>query len=201
MGKARMFKLIVIIPIFIACLFNNSNNSTTSKILKECGATTADYLGPYYIANIPEKVDLLEPKLKGQEIVIKGKVFDYNTLTPIAEVVVDIWHSDAEGNYWPENNGDYKNYKEEEVKFRGKAITDKEGNFSFKTILPGKYGGRPIRHYHFKIMHQDYKDLITQIYYQEDRKLVDNYGASKVESCRLFSVNDKEEINVNLLLE
>jgi protocatechuate 3,4-dioxygenase beta subunit len=51
----------------------------------------------------------------------------------------------------------------------GKAVTDKDGNYRFRTIVPGAYPAddtwmRP-PHIHFKISKLGYMELITQMYF------------------------------------
>jgi len=68
--------------------------------------------------------------------------------TPLAGVMVDIWHCDALGVY-----GDVRDrsFDTRGKKFlRGYQITDAAGTTRFMTIYPGWYPGRAV-HIHFKI--------------------------------------------------
>ncbi len=58
--------------------------------------------------------------------------------TPMAGVVVDVWHCDHRGVY------------SDDDLLRGYQVTDARGRARFKTIYPGWYGGRTV-HIHFKL--------------------------------------------------
>lgn len=60
--------------------------------------------------------------------------------TPLAGVVVDLWHCDHLGAY-----SDF-----EDGFLRGYQVTDARGRARFRTIYPGWYGGRTV-HIHFKL--------------------------------------------------
>ncbi len=68
---------------------------------------------------------------------------DGGACIPMADVVVDVWHCDAQGVYSgvSGNSGNF---------LRGFQRTDGNGRAVFTTIYPGWYSGRAV-HIHFKI--------------------------------------------------
>ncbi|MEO1400364.1 MAG: intradiol ring-cleavage dioxygenase [Cyanobacteria bacterium J06635_1] len=108
--------------------------------------------GPFYTPNSPERTSLLEPGMAGTRIVVTGQVLSSNC-TPIANALVDFWHTDAQGRY--DNSG---------YTLRGHQFTDAEGRYRLETIVPGIYPGRT-RHLHVKVQAADHPVLTTQLYF------------------------------------
>ena len=106
--------------------------------------------GPYYLDVNLERADI-RPNT-GDGAVAEGAVLtlewlvsqaDSGACIPMADVVVDVWHCDAQGVYSgvSGNSGDF---------LRGFQRTDTNGRAVFTTIYPGWYSGRAV-HIHFKI--------------------------------------------------
>jgi len=51
------------------------------------------------------------------------------------------------------------------VAYWGKAVTDANGQFSFRTYVPGTYGGRP-SHIHYIVWRGDKRLLTSQVYFK-----------------------------------
>ena len=135
--------------------------------------TTNDILGPFYRPEVPLRNDLTTKGLKGTVIELKGRVFGGDCVTPLENAKVEIWQCNTDGEYDNES---------EHFHLRGKWMTDKEGRYSFKTILPGKYlNGRKFRpaHIHFRVTAKGSQELISQIYFQGDPHITDDPWASK----------------------
>jgi len=154
--------------------------------------TTNDILGPFYRADAPVRNDLTAKDLKGAVVELKGRVFGSDCVTPIENAMVEIWHCNTEGEYDNDSGGFHQ---------RGKWFSDKEGNYSFKTILPGKYlnGGqyRPA-HIHFRVTAEGSSELISQIYFQGDPHITNDPWASKKEAERRILPIALEDIHGNL---
>ncbi|MGE3760087.1 MAG: protocatechuate 3,4-dioxygenase, partial [Pseudobdellovibrionaceae bacterium] len=104
----------------------------------------------------------------GQVVYIIGIVQDTDC-RPVANANVEIWQACASGKY---NNPRDPNPAPLDPNFRywGETYTDANGNYDFKTILPGAFPAdtdwdRP-PHIHFKISKRGYFDLITQMYFK-----------------------------------
>jgi protocatechuate 3,4-dioxygenase, beta subunit len=104
---------------------------------------------------------------KGDVIVVAGKVTDVDC-APVAGALVEIWQACASGKY---NHKNDPNEAELDPNFQywGQAVTDKDGVYSFRTIIPGAYpaGDGWVRppHIHFKVAKRGYLELITQMYF------------------------------------
>jgi protocatechuate 3,4-dioxygenase beta subunit len=70
--------------------------------------------------------------------------------------VVDLWHADEKGQY--DNIG---------FRYRGHVITEPDGAFRFRTIVPALYPGRT-RHYHVKVQAPGSRLLTTQLYFPNE---------------------------------
>ncbi len=156
--------------------------------------TTNDIMGPFYRAEAPIRNDLTYEGLKGTKIQLKGTVYKSDCITPLENVLVEIWHCNAEGEY----DNDSKDYNQ-----RGRAITEDDGVYSFTTILPGKYlNGKLYRpaHIHYRVTEANSKELISQIYFKGDPHIDKDPWAS-LEKAKLRIVELKpEDINGNLML-
>lgn len=126
--------------------------------------TTSDIEGPFYIPGSPQTIKLSPPGANGTILFITGTVYARDCVTPIANAVVDVWHANDGGGY--ENNN-----------YRGIIYTDAAGNYSYETVLPGKYLNgsqyRP-RHLHYKVSAPHLNAnfvLTTQIYFEGDTSI------------------------------
>ena len=117
--------------------------------------TPANTEGPYYLQGAPWKTDLRESGDKGTPLTVTGSLIDTSERT-IPDGVVDVWHTDPEGNY------DLEGYR-----YRGRVRASKDGKYRFETFMPAAYGGRP-RHIHYKIFAQGFEELTTQLYFEND---------------------------------
>ena len=106
--------------------------------------------GPYYVNVNLERSDI-RPNTgdgavaEGAPLTLEWLVSqaDSGACVPMPEVIVDVWHCDAQGVYSgvSGNSGDF---------LRGFQRTDTNGRAVFTTVYPGWYSGRAV-HIHFKI--------------------------------------------------
>jgi len=124
-----------------------------------CGPDTAPTAsqaeGPYYSRRSPQRSSLLEPGISGERLVLGGKVLSTDC-KPIADVLLDFWQADAQGEY--DNQG---------YRLRGHVLTDAEGRYRLETIIPGLYPGRT-RHIHVKVQPPGGRVLTTQLYFPSE---------------------------------
>ena len=135
--------------------------------------TTNDILGPFYRPNAPTRQNLLSEGLSGTIVELKGVVYKSDCITPLQNALVEIWHCNAKGEY---------DNKTEKYNQRAKWYTNENGEYSFKTILPGKYlNGDRYRpaHVHFRVTSENSKELISQIYFKGDPHITNDPWASK----------------------
>lgn len=101
----------------------------------------------------------------GELLVLYGHVLDGNG-APLSGYAVEIWQVDANGSYDHPNDPSTQN-RDRNFQFFGTSLTDENGLFSFRTLVPARYEPRP-RHIHFKVK-VDGRDVITsQFYFAED---------------------------------
>jgi protocatechuate 3,4-dioxygenase beta subunit len=135
--------------------------------------TTNDILGPFYRPDAPIRNDLTFAGQKGTRIMLKGKVFKADCVTPLNNALVEIWHCDSDGEYDNTSN---------EFRHRARLYTNENGEYSFLTILPGKYlNGRLYRlsHIHYRVTEAGSKELISQIYFKGDPDIDNDPWASQ----------------------
>lgn len=172
MNRKQFITTTALTALAVSACGNISKIPTTNEFEGDC-ATTNDILGPFYRPNAPIRQDLTYNSLKGNYIELKGIVYGPDCKTPIKNALVEIWHCDTEGNY--DNTS-------EKYKQRGAWYTGEKGEYSFKTILPGKYlNGSLYRpaHIHFRITDQNSSELVSQIYFKYDPDIDKDPWASK----------------------
>ena len=134
-----------------------------------CKKTPPQSIGPFY--KVPSKIfnnDMTNNgKASGRRIKVYGKVLD-NKCKPIPNVVLDIWQANSFGKY---NHQADLSESGKDNDFYGyiRLQSNKEGEYSFDTILPGSYKVSKdlIRtpHIHFKVTNNQ-KQLTTQMYFK-----------------------------------
>lgn len=132
----------------------------------ELTPTGADAEGPFYpVEPIPLTPSLLiSDKAMGDPLLFSGTILNTKGST-LAELRIDIWQCNASQAYnHPADQG------RQDPAFRGFAaqITDHQGVFSFDTIVPVAYAGRP-PHIHVKIWQGAKALLTTQVYLEGHR--------------------------------
>ncbi len=109
----------------------------------------------------------------GQKIIIKGKVINRRG-NPLKGIIIEIWQANAAGKYRDKND---IHDAAIDPNFLGYGVTktNSNGDYKFKTILPGaypwenhKYAWRP-KHIHFSIINESISNrLCTQMYFPND---------------------------------
>ena len=139
-----------------------------------CDETTEDAYGqgPFYTSNAPSLTNGQLASLSeiGTRIIISGRVLNLDCSEAIPNTEIDIWHANDAGSY--DNNG---------YNLRGKVFSNNLGYYIFETIRPGLYlNGSTYRpsHIHFKITPPGFNALITQLYFQGDPYISNDFAAS-----------------------
>jgi catechol 1,2-dioxygenase len=149
--------------------------------------TTNDILGPFYRPDAPLRNDLTFEGLQGTRITIIGQVFGPDCVTPLPNAQVEIWHCDSTGTY--DNDTD-------EYRHRARILTNDKGEYSFHTIVPGKYlNGRLYRpsHIHYRVTEKRSKELISQIYFDGDPHIkTDPWASDKKAEHRILPIVPKD---------
>ena len=149
--------------------------------------TQRDVEGPFYKPNAPTRSVI---ETRGIPLHIEGKVFLDDCSTPATNATLDVWHCDNEGNY------DMHGFQG-----RGQLKTDADGSYRFTTIFPPPYGTRP-RHIHIKVRAPGRRELITQLYFEGDPNLKNDFArnAEKDRVIALQSDGNVRKGNFNIYL-
>lgn len=145
------------------------------------GATENTVLGPFHVANAPERQngDNICLDGKGAPCVVRGRITDENG-EPIAGAKVDVWQTNDEGFYDVQQLGVQPDFN-----MRGLFTTDDTGEYSFITVKPlpysiptdgpvgdmlnamGRHAMRPA-HIHYIVTAPGYETLVTHIFSDDD---------------------------------
>lgn len=87
---------------------------------------------------MPPEHDLLRQPaarriVEGEKIEIFGRVLDSDG-QPVPDAMIEIWHADSQGRYYASGAGEHF------IGF-GRAATGNDGDYRFRTILPGRVPG------------------------------------------------------------
>ena len=114
------------------------------------------------------------PKVtRGDILLLYGQVTN-RAGDPIAGVAVEIWQTDANGIY-DHPRAPSTAQRDKTFQFFGTSVTDENGFYLFRTIIPGRYPPRP-RHIHVKVKRGREELLTTQFYFVSDRDEVRRDG-------------------------
>lgn len=145
------------------------------------GATESTVLGPFYVDD-PPRAELgadISGGQTGERLLVEGTVRGLDG-PAIAGATVDTWHSDTEGYYDIQHEGD--------TYMRARFTTDDQGRFRFWSIVPSSYaipadgpigemleaqGRHPYRpaHVHFMITARGCRPLVTHLFVAGDEYL------------------------------
>jgi protocatechuate 3,4-dioxygenase beta subunit len=132
-----------------------------------CVLTPRAVEGPFYFDPQLHREDISEGRA-GVPLKLLLQVVNAGTCAPIPEARVDIWHSDAVGEYsgYP-GQADSGNVSTRGQTFlRGTQFTDITGLVRFTTIYPGWYRGRT-PHIHMKVFLSEKAVLTGQLYFPD----------------------------------
>jgi catechol 1,2-dioxygenase len=128
----------------------------------QCRRTPTTGLGPYYLP-APAQSDLCQ-RAAGPGIIVTGRVLGFPECRPVAGATVEVWHANRQGQYsgFDEIVGD-----DLACLMRASVHSADDGRYSFRTLAPGSYFGRP-QHIHFQVSAPGYRTLATQMYLAAD---------------------------------
>jgi protocatechuate 3,4-dioxygenase beta subunit len=149
------------------------------------GATETTVLGPFYVGEhkpMPHGADI-SSSLDGDRMFVQSRVTDLEG-KPLAGAHIDVWHADDAGFY----DSQKPTYAVQGPSSRARFVTDADGRFYFRTILPCSYpiptdgpagglvlqtGRHPMRpaHVHFLVDAPGYEPLVTHVFMGGDKYL------------------------------
>ncbi len=168
---------------------------------RPAGATENTVLGPFFVHGAKEikNGDNLAEDWDGEPTLVSGRVLGTDG-KPLANALLDIWHSDDVGYY------DVQLPTFEEKQLRGKLRTDAQGRYWFRTIKPEFYpvptdgpvgiiltrmGRHPYRpaHIHFIVSADGYESCVTHLFVK---------GGKYLDSDAVFGVKDSLIVDFKL---
>ncbi len=134
--------------------------------------TGSQTIGPFFREALkrPAWSDLTREGVEGEPIRIDGAVFDGDR-APVPDALIEIWQAGPDGRYaHPEDIGPVPSDR----LFRGfgRACTDAEGRFWFRTVVPGGVEGadgvRQAPHLTVNVFARGLlRQLVTRIYFSD----------------------------------
>jgi protocatechuate 3,4-dioxygenase beta subunit len=116
------------------------------------GTTPGLTAGPFYKPGAPRRQVLIEPGTAGTPLLLRGRVLTMRG-GPVAGAKLDFWQADAEGHY--DNEG---------YRLRGNQLSDEEGHYVLRTVVPAGYLDRT-PHIHVKVEPAAGRNLTTQLFF------------------------------------
>jgi protocatechuate 3,4-dioxygenase beta subunit len=99
---------------------------------------------------------------RGEALVISGKIYKPDGITPAAGVVLFVYHTDVTGYYNEHDDASHPRLK-------GWMKTDADGRYEFRTIRPGAYPHRTTpAHIHAHVYGPGYSERSIEDYWFED---------------------------------
>lgn len=164
----KMHLFLKILPVALFSFFSLAGNPLfAGELLPK---TPADYEGPFYPVTRQDDIDNDLVHVKGQAGVAKGDKLNLSGVVvntrgeALKNITIEIWQTDPEGRY--KHPGDSTpGARDPNFQYWGAAVTEGDGTFFFKTIIPGAYEPRPA-HIHFKVLQAGKIVLTSQMYFK-----------------------------------
>ena len=165
------------VPLLVDVFFNNVivDIENSGRI-----GSNASLQGPYFLEGAPVVEGALarrDQDADAEPLILRGRVTDLDG-TGVAGAVIDLWHSTPEGTYSGIHDGIPLEF------YRGKVITDADGRYECRTIMPVPYqipntgptgklleeyldyhSWRPA-HMHYWVHADGLRDIVTQGYFE-----------------------------------
>lgn len=151
--------------------------STIAKAICQ-NITAAQTEGPFYPIEAQDDLDWdltivngRTERAKGTVVIVRGTVTDQNC-EPVAGALVEIWQACESGRYNHASDPNTSAPLDPNFQYWAEQVTNENGEYMFKTIIPGQYPAsrtwvRP-SHIHFKINKRGFRELTTQMYFKDD---------------------------------
>ena len=180
------------------------------------GGTPRTIEGPLYVAGAPEekgfaRLDDGSEDGKGTVLFMQGTVYGEDG-QPLPNAKVEVWHANSLGNY------SFFDESQSHFNLRRSIITDDNGNYAFRSIVPlgysvppegmtqkvlgalGRHGHRPA-HIHFFASADGHRKLTTQINIDGDEYLWDDFAFASREGLvpEVTMVDDADKLKEKAL--
>ena len=180
------------------------------------GGTVRTIEGPLYVAGAPEekgfaRLDDGTDLDNGTVLFMQGTVYGEDG-QPLPHAKVEVWHANSLGNY------SFFDESQSHFNLRRSIITDENGNYAFRSIVPlgysvppegmtqkvlgalGRHGHRPA-HIHFFASADGHRKLTTQINIDGDEYLWDDFAFASREGLvpEVTMVEDADKLKEKAL--
>lgn len=180
------------------------------------GGTVRTIEGPLYVAGAPEekgfaRLDDGTDLDNGTVLFMQGTVYGEDG-QPLPNAKVEVWHANSLGNY------SFFDESQSHFNLRRSIITDENGNYAFRSIVPlgysvppegmtqkvlgalGRHGHRPA-HIHFFASADGHRKLTTQINIDGDEYLWDDFAFASREGLvpEVTMVEDADKLKEKTL--
>ena len=180
------------------------------------GGTPRTIEGPLYVAGAPEekgfaRLDDGTDLDNGTVLFMQGTVYGEDG-QPLPNAKVEVWHANSLGNY------SFFDESQSHFNLRRSIITDENGNYAFRSIVPlgysvppegmtqkvlgalGRHGHRPA-HIHFFASADGHRKLTTQINIDGDEYLWDDFAFASREGLvpEVTMVEDADKLKEKAL--
>jgi len=146
-------------------------SSETSRVVVEdgcewCGANDAP-------ASLSWKTEIAPANEPGDSLIISGRVFQPDGITPASGILLYVYHTDANG-YYSKNGKEYGNGRRH-GRLRGWMRTNNDGRYEFRTIKPAPYPNRvDPAHIHITVSGPGYPEYwIDDYWFEGDPRITD----------------------------
>lgn len=148
----RCTRYVISFGLITPAILTSRKSLAQQLALPICEKQTPSQLeGPFFRPLSPERVNLVETKMKAPRMRLTGLVVD-KACRPIPGAMLDFWQCDEKGRY--DTSG---------FSLRGHQFSNKRGEFFLETLIPGSYPGRT-PHLHVKVQRRGARVLTTQLY-------------------------------------
>ena len=136
----------------------------------------------------PSRIAIADKQEPGERLIVAGRVFKADGVTPLAAASVYVYHTDVKGYYTPGAN-DNRN-----PRLRGYMRTDAQGRYEFSTIKPGPYpNSRVPAHVHYVVAAPGYSERVFEIVFEGDPFLDDKVRHEAANEWSGFSLRRLEK--------
>lgn len=157
----RLF-ILLLITLIASCGHSQSTGKVPTKLVGgPCEGCEAIFeFGNKKLASVDTLPDFNDD---GQKIKVTGNIYNHNG-TPADDVILYIYHTNANGIYAAKQGA--KGWEIRHGSIRGWMKTDKEGKYTFYTLIPGRYPDRSSpAHIHLTILEPNGKYYWLGSYY------------------------------------
>lgn len=170
----------------------------TNEPSSEVVSTPPQFHGPFYPSALPRDTDndLVyinenDAPATGEVVHLSGRILDLNG-EPVANAVVELWQSDANGIYLHHDSPHRSDYDRNFQGF-GRVLTGPSGEYYFRTVHPATHiekRSRRAPHFHLGVFVPNRSTLFTQIYFEgqvlNDRDPILNSVSDPAQRARLI---------------